>query len=213
MYLVIEHSDTRKWIFRIENEQRTGKWWNKVKKVKNEYREGTNMIRPWWGPNIWPKVVKEIVRERGREEWKRGLDQKSSLKWYKKDRPKVDMVYDGSWSSSLLFGARSGSLPLRDRTGHWEDGGRACQRCNQGEIETILHAMVECEAYQIPRARMLQEVRALSGIEVSEVYEGREEEGLIWLLGMGEWENENLRRRICKISEKFLRDMWIMRGQ
>ena len=55
----------------------------------------------------WHNVVKQNVREYGLQQWKKGMINKKTLVWYKrKECPKYERWYDGSWGSELLFKAR-----------------------------------------------------------------------------------------------------------
>ena len=49
----------------------------------------------------------------GLRKWKQGMSGKSTLKWHvSKAKPRLERIYDGSYSSELLFRSRSQSLEV-----------------------------------------------------------------------------------------------------
>ena len=59
----------------------------------------------------------------GLEKWKRNIENKSTLGWYKgKEKPRMELAYDGSKREELFFKARTGSLELNVRTHSWNQG-------------------------------------------------------------------------------------------
>ena len=79
----------------------------------------------------WKLYINTRVEEFGLEKWRKDMERKQTLSMYcKKKCPKKEAFYDGSWMSSLLFKARSGSLELNERTHRFND--RRSKECEQG---------------------------------------------------------------------------------
>lgn len=131
-------------------------------KVVNECGQGLG-----WNVVKWNGVIEKRVREYGLSKWKRGMEEKSSLEWYKcKECPKYESWYDGSMGGVLLFKARSGSLEVAARTYRWEnDGCKVCRMCDSGVDETIKHLIFECDRYDIERRTLFEVVRDEIGSE------------------------------------------------
>ena len=69
-----------------------------------------------------------------------------------KTNPRKEIYYDGSFGSSLLFKARSGSLELNSRTYRWnENQTKLCIKCNEGVEEDLSHVVIHCEKYDCAR--------------------------------------------------------------
>ena len=48
------------------------------------------------------------MEEKGKEEWLRGMNEKSTLEWYSgKEQPRYESLYDGSFGKDLLFSAQT----------------------------------------------------------------------------------------------------------
>ena len=157
------------------------------------------------------------VQERGREVWKEGMSEKSSLEWYaRKDEPRSECFYDGSRSGELLFKARTQSLEVNSRTYRWEnDGDKTCKMCDSGRDETIEHVLLECEKYERERRSMIEDVKEEIG---SELWESMVQEGeginptrvVLFLLGLStedEWNSTTVER-----VKAFLESMWTERS-
>ena len=72
-------------------------------------------------------------------------------------KTRAERVYDGSYSSELLFKARSQSQEVNARTYKWNsDGCSACRVCDSGEQESVYHVIVECVGYLRERAELLE---------------------------------------------------------
>ena len=111
--------------------------------------------------------MNEKVEENSLRKWKQGISGKSTLKWYEsKLKPMAERVYDGSYSSELLFRSMSQSLEVNARTYRWNaDGNRECQVCGSGELESVYHVLIECAGYERERAEFLSSINELLGEE------------------------------------------------
>ena len=127
----------------------------------------------------WKSVISARIEEYGLEKWRRGIEGKSSLLGYgMKKCPKREDFYDGSWTSSLLFKARSGSLEINDRTHRFnERRNKHCEfGCSRDGVmldETVQHIMTECEGYQDEMGRAIEIYKGILGnMKFREITEG-----------------------------------------
>ncbi|KAG0728534.1 hypothetical protein GWK47_032294 [Chionoecetes opilio] len=109
---------------------------------------------------VCKKEINRRVEEKGKEEWLRGMSEKSTLEWYRrKDQPRYVRFYDGGYGGDLLFRARTKSLEVNSRMYRWKNGGsKVCVMCVTGVDETVEHLMLECERYEYARTKMLEVV-------------------------------------------------------
>jgi hypothetical protein len=95
---------------------------------------------------------KEIVRkvyEYDEKVWKDEMEEKSSLKIYRKWKKCIgrsEEDYDNSTASALLFAARSNTLRLNDRN-RFSGNTTACDGCGS-DIEDLNHFLLKCDEYQ-----------------------------------------------------------------
>ena len=88
--------------------------------------------------------IKEKVRERDTEKWIEEISRKPRASLYKeyKGEIKEEKIYDNTYASELLFGARANSLDLNDLKKH-TGGDTVCDVC--GEEEDLIHFLVRCK--------------------------------------------------------------------
>ena len=91
------------------------------------------------------KEIKQKVRIWDNIKWKEELDSKTSVKIYKnfKAQIKDDGCYDNSFSSNLLFKARSNTLKLKIINRH-KKGDISCDLCGD-EKEDLVHFLLDCK--------------------------------------------------------------------
>jgi hypothetical protein len=160
------------------------------------------------------KEIQHKILERAQIEWERGLEKKSTLVLYRnKKQPKKEDIYDGSWSSyssSLLFKARSGSIEVNARTYRWNGVGDRCLWCDLGEKETLGHMMVECMGHTQERELFLRTIRQVLGEECLESIIEREDYGMSVLLGFESdcEELKHMRRQIVARTKIYLMSLW-----
>jgi len=113
------------------------------------------------------KEIRRRVQKKGWEEWRQGMETKSSLDLYKaKETPRRELFFDGDLGSSLLFKARSKSLEVNSRVYRWmNEGSKLCRMCDVGRDETIEHLVLECPMYANDRREMMSTVTREIGIE------------------------------------------------
>ena len=155
-------------------------------------------------------LVERKVKAKSLEKWKRGIENKQSLRWYKKDKPGPEKWYDGSWGSQLLFKARSNSLEIGERLNRWRGENARCSKCEGGgeeRVESLEHIVRECPWYNEERREL--ERRIIERIGAQEWNNIKEEEEdmefvLGFLEGRGEVEEE---------MKTFLKRMWKKRKE
>ena len=105
------------------------------------------------------RAIKERVNQWETGRWRREVESKSTLVWYRERQSfGGEAGYDSSWGSVLLFRVRSNSLRLRWRE-RFCGGDVRCSMCG-GEEETLEHFLEECEVLHGVRVRCgLLEVR------------------------------------------------------
>ena len=141
---------------------------------------------------------------------------KSTLNMYRsKEKPRYEGCYDGSWGSSLLFKARTGSLEVNARTYRFNGRGNMCEWCEGRENETVAHLVIECEGHEYERGMLIGNLKEVLGEEKWEVVKTGEDRGMAVLLGL-----EDKIRRICTEEERqdvlrcmkrFLEGVWVKR--
>ena len=161
----------------------------------------------------WKVLINQKVREFGLKKWRKRMDNPEelpTLKLYaKKKVPAFESFYDGSWGSSLLFKARSGSLETDDRTYRYRgDGNRICVNCNLGIAETVKHIMAECPAYDRAREWAMDKIIQEIGEAEFDRVAGLEEYGMAYFLGL----EEGVPERVIRVTKTLLCCIWVQRS-
>ena len=123
----------------------------------------------------------------GLKVWKEGMEQKSTLKWYKlEEKPKMESFYCGDKKSELLFKARTCSLETNSRTYRWnESKTKLCLKCNLHEEETIEHLLRNCPFYSDHRDTFIDNMKLKVGeSEWVKISRRTEDSDMIYLLGL-----------------------------
>ena len=141
-----------------------------------------------WDLSEWKKWIDKRVKEVGVRKWREGMHVKPTLAWYeRKECPRHEWCYDGSFGSQLLFKARTQSLEVNARTYRWSESGvRMCEQCDRGVDESVLHVVLECERYDRERQRLLDSVVQLVGQDEWLRVSSMDDRGMCLLLGLGE---------------------------
>ncbi|KAG0725737.1 hypothetical protein GWK47_038027 [Chionoecetes opilio] len=156
---------------------------------------------------VCKKEINRRVEEKGKEEWLRGMSEKSTLEWYRrKDQPRYERFYDGGYGGDLLFRARTKSLEVNSRMYRWKnDGSKVCEMCVTGVDETVEHLMLECERYEYARTQMLEVVVGEVGVEEWREMRDRRVE-MEYLLGLcAECRSDS---RVIESVKEFLENSW-----
>jgi hypothetical protein len=112
---------------------------------------GVNLHEPVQTRRGWKEYVTKRVRGKVHKDWRKGMEGKSSLRWYSsKEKMGMEGYWDGSRGATLIFKARVGDLTVGKRDNKWA-GREDCWRCGAGVEEDIPHLLLECPAYQEER--------------------------------------------------------------
>ena len=176
------------------------------------YNVGDNNI---YDTDKWGTLINTRIKEYGLELWKRGIEGKRTLLLYgRKGNPHKEDFYDGSWGSSLLFKARSGSLELNERTYRFNEGGskdcvHGCVLNGGVAVESIQHIMTECNGYTEIMNWAINEYSQVLGVDnFREItLRGDDDQGMGFFLGLG----ENIPRDVVEITKKYLGLLWSAR--
>ena len=211
----LQRMDENKWAKKVFEWNIYGRWMKDSIKVEMRVGELGMLVRGVMrqgSMNVCKREINRYVKEKGKEEWKRGMIGKSSLEWYrKKEQPGHESCYDGSYGGDLLFKARTKSLEVNSRTYRWaNDGNKLCMVCERGVDETVKHLMMECERYEHERARMREAAIEDIGVEEwSEMYVRNDSEQVEFLLGLHEERKGT--RRVTESVKEFLECAWRVR--
>lgn len=136
----------------------------------------------------WKTYVRKVVTEKHHDQWKQGVNEKSTLRAYRVlGKPVKGRCWDGSKGSRLLFKGRAGVINLEKRKQKWTNGSDGkCKVCGGGEDETIDHFLSWCPAYQGMRDSLFERWKQRDGLceSLGQVQGMTESERLAWMLGM-----------------------------
>ena len=123
----------------IENEK--GKWY----KLANGYRSELGIT---WDDleKLEKPALKKLIKLYDTSEWKNGMAEKVSLKFYiqEKDKIKYDYCYRNNTNSLFLARARTNSIKLEEHKGRGIVGyDKTCKMCKEAE-ENIVHFLMDC---------------------------------------------------------------------
>ena len=224
----LENMEELRWARRIYQEVGTKSKWNmnctrvanKCGLLRKWVDSGDGNIKEWelslflgdvnvYSEKNWKVLINNKVREFGLEKWKKGMENKSSLKLYSsKGKPKKEIFYNGDWGSSLLFKARSNSLEVNDRTYRFrESRDRNCMVCNMRVRETLDHLFVECPAYEQARDGVTRDFKDLLGENEFREIISSDDNGLGFFLGLVEGGS----LQVLELTKAFLTKIWGIR--
>ncbi|KAG0725205.1 hypothetical protein GWK47_039070 [Chionoecetes opilio] len=143
----LQRMDDSKWASKVWDWNMYEKWMKdsvKVEKWTGELGMFMTGVMRHGSMAVCKKEINRRVEEKGKEEWLRGMSEKSTLEWYrKKDQPRNERFYDSGYGGDLLFRARKKSLEVNSRMYRWKNGGsKVCVMCVTGVDETVEHLML-----------------------------------------------------------------------
>ena len=139
--------------------------------------------------------IKEKVRIYDNKCWKFGMNTKSSIELYRKNKDEIkeEDMYDNSKRSNVWFKIRTNTLNLNDRK-RFENGNTFCELCGKEE-ENLNHFLLKCEKIQNERNQCIELQKPLN------LDEGNTMEIFIY-------QKENIQRKM-----KTAEIMWLKRYQ
>ena len=163
-----------------------------------------------WDMKKWKRWIDEQVKTNGVNKWRAGMRGKPTLKWYEnKVCPEYECCYDGSYSSELLFKARTQSLEVNARTYRWSDSGvKVCDQCGTGADETVEHLVLECDMYDRQRQVLIGLVVGKIGMDEWIKVRSENDHGMCMLLGF----SKGRQTVILEAMKVFLLDVWNARS-
>ena len=205
---VDEHRWCRK-AYLVALQEKT-KWIQDIDKLADRY----NLRGPEQIDQMWKGYVKGRVQKKFWEEWRSGVEEKSSLVAYRgRDKPAKSDIWDGSKGSKVLFQARAGVLNVEKRKQKWTSGSDGkCKVCNIGVDETIEHMVLWCSGYREKRERLFERWKRMDSQcnSLEQVRGFADNEGLAWVLGMRRGFPGS--RMGIELVKGFLVDCWENRG-
>ena len=95
--------------------------------------------------------LEEKIKLKDTERWKEEVRNKTTLElyWNHKRHVKEESWMDNRPSSAIMYQARSGCLPVKERKRHWGEEG-SCEVCGDGR-EDLEHFMLWCTGLQEKR--------------------------------------------------------------
>ena len=90
--------------------------------------------------------LKRHMKKWDDEKWKEEMTSKSSINLYRKHKQHIeeDPIYDNTPASTILYQARTNTLPLNDRN-RFGNTSTDCDLC-QAETEDLEHFLLHCQA-------------------------------------------------------------------
>ena len=201
----IENLEEERWAKQILLEEQQAPNWNRE---INRWKRKENVEREW--ERLGLKDVNKRVKENGLNRWRTGMNNKSTLKWYKsKKQPEKINWHKGDRESKLMFKARAGVLEVNGRKR--DEAEQGCRHCGE-EKETIEHFIVECDKYEEERQELIDSIKEEIGEEEWDRRLWEEEEGGI-VTALGLYEKSQTNESIIKHMKAFLNKCWTKREQ
>ena len=165
-----------------------------VKELNNIKAQSENIM------SMTDEGIRERMKEWDTREWKKGMNEKSSLRIYRKWRTEIggqEKIYDNRQTSEILYKCRTNTLKLKDRN-RFRNEETKCEMCEE-EKEDLKHFLLWCPAYSDVRQK---------NIKLQQPYK-EEEDDIIGELLFG---NENIEEtkitihKFWKIREKKMKE-------
>ena len=189
-----------RWVKKILAERNDMSRW---RKEVERWKKKENLQEEWCRVGV--KEVKKKVEENGRERWKQGMENKNTLRWYKrKEKPEAIHWHTGDWGSRLLVKARTGTLEVKARKRNEDQN---CSFC-AGQRETVEHLIVECVKYEGYRKDLINVIVSVIGEEEWNRRLNEDDGGISTALGLYE---TNAHEKIIEAMKWFLKKSWEMR--
>jgi hypothetical protein len=185
----------------------------------------------------WGNVVRNAVRTKAIEGWRDGIRQGKKLQVYNKIKTEwgfENYLRNVSGKGEILMGRfRSGSAGIGEElaryggggAGVWEADGTEkkksamCKACDEDCVETLLHLLVECKAYDKERGEWFREVQEVGvgvGVGVGEGVGGGGGGGSgpleLMLGGQHPGLSDDGRLRVLAASTRFFVTLWSARA-
>ena len=193
----------KKWASQIYKACKKSQWQREVGRLRT--RRG--METEW--QEIGVKEIKNKTEVNGYQDWKKGMEGKSTLRWYRnKKMIGREEWYQGDWAGKLLFKARSDTLELNGRNRDVRE--QRCQLCNE-EKETLEHFIIECEKYRKQRKILDTQIAKIIGRKEWEKRKDGEDRGILTVLGLTN--DKDIDKRIVSHVKMFLTESWSARKE
>lgn len=133
----------------IQLEERKTKW----SKTTAEYL-ATAQIKTSEIGNMTKSAIKKKLRAWDNLQWVSEVNSKTSISMYRHRKKEImeESIYDNTPASTILFRARTNTLPLNDRRRHTK-GSTECELC-KAEVEDIRHVLLFCPALKDIRSNI-----------------------------------------------------------
>ena len=98
--------------------------------------------------------IKAVMKEWDTKEWKKGMNEKTSLRIYRQWRTEIggqEKIYDNRQGSEILFKCRTNTLKLKDRN-RFRNEETKCEMCGS-EREDLKHFILWCPTYSEERQK------------------------------------------------------------
>ena len=150
---ILEHNKILREIFLQQFEQKeTTKWMKQIKLYMYNLKLTLHQIE-YYKPHKLRKIVKDFDDHL----WRKDLQEKSSLSFYRKYKNNIQdeqNLYDNSESSVILFRARTATLKLNQEKRHTNENPN-CEICQEAPIEDIEHFLLDCRALNTTRRHII----------------------------------------------------------
>jgi hypothetical protein len=206
----LEEDKWSKIAFREQQHKQGYIWMTNIKRQAEEYQ--INLEEQEGSLEAWKGRVRTKIQTKMVEEWKRGLQEKSSLSIYRhREVFKYDDYARGDKASELLFKARTGDLEVNAKIHRWTPGlEKFCEVCKKNEEETVQHMIAECIGYNEEREQAMLEITELWGKKYTDSWEQLEQDGQVAaVLGIPNGAEEEQ----WKIVKRMLYKMWQKRSE
>ncbi len=148
-YILVEGNDLLRRIGEELLESRQSKW---IKELVNELSERGLLSESVKSET--KESIKQKMRDLDTREWKREINEKSSLRIYTKWRKEIggQEVYTNNQASEILFKARTNNLNLNERK-RFRGEDTKCDMCG-ADNEDLKHFLLWCPAYREERGKI-----------------------------------------------------------
>lgn len=121
-------------------EKNGSKWITRVKKILSDLKLTINQVESYNTLKL-----KKILKEHDDKLWQEDIEDKSTLKIYKKYKKEIkdeQVLYDNTKESTILFRTRVGTLSLNDINRH-QNKDTNCLLCKE-DCENLEHFLLHC---------------------------------------------------------------------
>ena len=108
---------------------------------------------------ISKKELKDKVKERDTRIWEENMEEKDTLKWYRRGKKKIgyEMCYRNTYNSKLLARARTNTLQVEEFIHRRNrEHNKICKLCGR-EDEDLVHFMINCPKLRSKRNNRLMQ--------------------------------------------------------